>query len=324
MGESPQKALHLQLSDRQTYQGLTYQVLQVELTASDRLIEPQDLVDLQLPVGIDTVGGVVISGRAPVWLFAYLTSVLHPTAWVGCYDPRLGTVIVATNSRQVRVGDVISIHPDNGRKSPTETPITDKLSPALMIVGPPDSGKTVFSHALFQALLPNHPDIYLQRAHWDGEGNYILELDGVSDDEIEVFKAYNRGKLTPRFFPYHADAILKLRSQKSLVIVDVGGMVQPEKLPLLEACSHYLIISSKPEAIAAWHEFCRDRGATPAEYRGNLKPVAVIHSSLQIVETVHQTEPYLEITSGAWIRGQVPQVPEILLNQVKAIFTLRK
>jgi CRISPR-associated protein Csx3 len=48
MGESPGKALHLQLSDRQIYQGLTYQVLQVELTASDRLIEPQDLVDLQL------------------------------------------------------------------------------------------------------------------------------------------------------------------------------------------------------------------------------------------------------------------------------------
>jgi CRISPR-associated protein Csx3 len=93
-------------------------------------------------------------------------------------------------------------------------------------------------------------------------------------------------------------------------------MVQPEKLPLLEACSHYLIISSKPEAIGAWHEFCR--------VRGNLTPVAVIHSSLQEVETVHQTQPYLEITSGPWIRGTARQISEILLNQVKSIFTLKK
>ncbi|MBW4669854.1 MAG: CRISPR-associated protein Csx3 [Cyanomargarita calcarea GSE-NOS-MK-12-04C] len=317
MREFPPKALHLQLSSSQTDRGLTYQVLQVELTASDRLIEPQDLVDLQLPAGIDTAEGVVISGRAPVWLFAYLTSVLYPTAWVGCYDPRLGTVIVSTNSRQVSVGQVISIHPANGRKLINQTSAEDKLSPALMVVGPPDSGKSVFSHASFQALLPNHPDIYLQRAHWDGEGNYVLELaKNTTDDEIEQFKANNRGALTERFFPYHAQAILKLRMQKSLVIVDVGGMVQPEKLPLLEACSHYLIISSKPEAINAWHEFCRDRG--------NLIPVAVIHSSLQEVETVHQTKPYLEVTSGPWIRGEVRQVSEILLNQIKSIFTLNK
>jgi hypothetical protein len=67
-----------------------------------------------------------------------------------------------------------------------------------------------------------------------------------------------------------------------LVIVDVGGMVQPEKLPILEACTHYLIISSKPEAVGAWHEFCHDRG--------NLMPVAVIHSSLAEIEEVHKQD----------------------------------
>jgi hypothetical protein len=55
-----------------------------------------------------------------------------------------------------------------------------------------------------------------------------------------------------------------------------------------------------------------------------LKPVAVIHSSLQTVENIHQTQPYFEITSGAWIRGKMPHVPKILLNHVKAIFTLKK
>ena len=72
------------------------------------------------------------------------------------------------------------------------------LCPALMIAGPPDSGKSVFSHALFQALLTDNPDIYLQRAHWDGEGNYLLELGAEeTDKEIEAFKARDRGNLIP-------------------------------------------------------------------------------------------------------------------------------
>lgn len=283
-------------------------------------------VYLQLPFGIDTTGGVVISGRAPIWLYAYLTHELHPTAWVACYDPRLGAVVVATHSLQVCIGQVIPIHPSNGRLSSlgklslfATTSVNsflhdESLCPALMIVGPPDSGKSVLSHALFQALLPEYPDTYLQRAHWDGEGNYLLELGAEATQvEIEAFKARDRGVLTKRFFPYHAQAILELRRQKSLVIVDVGGMVQPEKLPILEACTHYLIISSKPQAVDAWHEFCRDRG--------NLIPVAVILSSLSVIEEVHKTEPYLEITSGAWVRGRVKSVPDLLLGRVKAIFS---
>jgi len=291
-------------------------VLSVELTSSDRLIEPQDIKNLELPSGIDTTGGVVISGRAPMWLYSYLTHALHPTAWVACYDPRLGAVVSATNSRQVYIGQVIPVSPPNGLQNhglaQEKRNVETGLCPALMVVGPPDSGKSVLSHALFQALLSDHPDIYLQRAHWDGEGNYVLELSTQrTDEEIEGFKLRNKGALTERFFPYHAQAILQLRRQKSLVIVDVGGMVQPEKLQILEACTHYLIISSKPEAVGAWHEFCRDRG--------NLIPVAVIHSSLAEVEEVHRSEPYLEITSGSWVQGQVKVFPQVLLGRVKAL-----
>lgn len=291
-------------------------MLSIELTSSDRLIEPQDIKDLELPPGIDTTGGVVISGRAPMWLYSYLTHELHPTAWVACYDPRLGAVVSATNSRQVCIGQVIGITPPNGRQNHGFVQPKNQeaaLCPALMIVGPPDSGKSVLSYALFQSLLVEHPDIYLQRAHWDGEGNYVLELgQDATDEEIEAFKLRNKGALTERFFPYHAQAILELRRQKSLVIVDVGGMVQPEKLPILEACTHYLVISYKPEAVGAWHEFCRDRG--------NLVPVAVVHSSLSKIEQVHQSKPYLEITSGPWVRGQIKGVPENLLQSVKLLF----
>lgn len=303
MTQSTDSGIILTLTRPQSWRGLKYQVLNLELTRPDRIIHPEDLIHLELPSGIDTSGGVVISGRGPIWLYGYLIHELHPTAWVACHDPRLGAVVVATHSRQVQIGQALKL----------EEAQPAQLSPALMVVGPPDSGKSVFAHALFQALLPMEPNVYLQRANWDGEGNYVLEMG--EDADLEAFKVANKGQLTPEFFGYHAEAILALRRRKALVIVDVGGMVQPEKQPILEACSHYLIISSRPEVVESWHQFCRDRG--------NLVPVAVIQSVLEEVEKVEGEGEYLEIVCGPWIRGRTGgsggRVPGILLERVKGL-----
>jgi len=70
-------------------------------------------------------------------------------------------------------------------------------------------------------------------------------------------------------------------------------MVQPEKQPVLEDCSHYLIIRSKPEKIDKWHEFCCDHV--------HLSPIGVLHSTWKTFEEVNQSQPYLEITCGAWL-----------------------
>lgn len=54
--------------------------------------------------------GVVLSGRGPIWLYAYLTHYYHPTAWVATYDPRLsGAVVVQSHHPDYNVGDVIPI-----------------------------------------------------------------------------------------------------------------------------------------------------------------------------------------------------------------------
>ncbi|MCD6500795.1 CRISPR-associated protein Csx3 [bacterium] len=53
--------------------------------------------------------GVILSGRGPVWLFATLVHHYHPTTWVGCFDPRLGGVVVESHSPTVKVGDVVKV-----------------------------------------------------------------------------------------------------------------------------------------------------------------------------------------------------------------------
>ncbi len=256
---SPSSHLRLSLSLGSSTDGLSFQVIEIELTRPDRLVFPEDLAQLRLPAGINARLGVVLTGRAPIWLYGWLVHECHFTRWVACYDPRLGAVVVSSHSPEVRVGEVIPWK--QGRQD-------SELAAAVMVVGPPDSGKSRVAHALFQTLLPEHPDVYLQRAHWDGEGNWTLDL---PPDQAKVLKQQYRGRLTPEFFGYHAQAILALRQQKSLVIVDVGGKVDPQKQPILEACSHYVLVSRDPEAIPLWQEFCRDRG--------NLRCLAILHTS---------------------------------------------
>lgn len=55
--------------------------------------------------------GVILSGRGPVWLYAYLTHLLHSFAWLAVHDPRLGGAVVV--SRHVptapSVGSVVRL-----------------------------------------------------------------------------------------------------------------------------------------------------------------------------------------------------------------------
>ena len=301
-----ESSIELTLSHHETTEGTAYQQITIALVSRDRIITPAELSGLALPVGIDPRKGVLISGRAPVWLYAYLAHECHPTLWVACFDPRLGAVVTSTHSKQMQVGKVIPLEVLN-----LEVPSiqSTRQGPALLIVGPPDSGKSVLSHQIFSSLVQEYPDVYLQRSHWDGEGNWILELpENATDDEREAFKLANKGGLTEGFFPDQGRAIANLRRQKRLVIVDVGGMVQPEKQFILEACTHYLIISSKPEEIEPWHEFCGRQGG--------LKPLAVVRSTLEDKVEVLKRSPFLEMVSGPWLQGQVQGIPAVLKNEL--------
>ncbi len=230
-------------------------------------------------------------------------------AWLGCFDPRLGALVVASHQPGVEVGQTLPIT----LRNPATVP--PNLAPAVMIAGPPDSGKSVLSHALFQALNQSGIEVFLQRANWDGEGNYLLEIEDWSEGDREAFKKANRGQLTDRFFSDQAQAILFLRQNKDLVLVDVGGMVHPEKDPVLQACSHFIIISSDPAAVPPWEEFCRDRG--------NLEPVAILHSVLEpCLEAIRQ-QPWLELRCGPWQRGNACPIPPILLQRLQGLATVQ-
>jgi CRISPR-associated protein Csx3 len=98
-------AIQLTVIPHQTKEGLPYQHLHVRIANENGIITPENLKGLKLPEGIDYSQGIVIEGKAPIWLYGYLVHECHPAAWVGCYDPRLGAVVVSTHTHSVATGE---------------------------------------------------------------------------------------------------------------------------------------------------------------------------------------------------------------------------
>ena len=72
-------------------------------------ITPDALFDIH-PPKVRESKGVILSGRAPVWLFGYLVHHYHPCVWVATYDPRLeGAVIVESHTAAWEEGEVVSL-----------------------------------------------------------------------------------------------------------------------------------------------------------------------------------------------------------------------
>ncbi|MEO0533330.1 MAG: CRISPR-associated ring nuclease Crn3/Csx3 [Cyanobacteria bacterium P01_A01_bin.123] len=274
------------------------------ITLNSPVVHPDCLPTLKLPPEINLTREVVLYGRSPTWLYGALIHKCQAAPWLGCYDARSQAVIVIhSRVESPAIGDRLPVT------------LNRQPCPAILIGGPPNSGKSVLSNATrlsLTAQLPNDT-IYLHRASWDGEGNWTYETAQpsfvealVRNHEYRIHEDPETAKLIPGFFQSHADAVANLRNLVDCLLVDVGGLPQREKVPLVEQCSHYMIISRLPEAVDVWHQFCQP----------HLKPIAVIHSVLSDEFEVLQTTPWLEIKAGPWLMGATQTIPDILLKHI--------
>jgi CRISPR-associated protein Csx3 len=308
MNTTPKPQIQLEVTELRTLEG-NFQTLAINLLKPGELIEPKVLAELELPSELDLSREVILFGQAPIWLYSYLVNHCHEAPWVGCYDARKKlAVVVQSRVSEKAAGDELLASPN-----PT-------LCPAIFIGGPPDSGKSVLSNALRLSLMQKlQRRVFLHRANWDGDGNWKHESSNrelvkklALENENRLHEHPQVAELLPKYFKDQAQAVTNLRGLVDLVLVDVGGKVQPEKAPLVSSCTHYIIISKDCEEIAQWHNFCQ-----PA-----LKPLAVIHSVLEQREEILQTQPVLEMVAGSWQEGETFSVPEVLLQEVLRHWTV--
>lgn len=73
------------------------------------VMTPSELASIQPPT-IPGNQGVILSGRGPVYLFAFLTHFYHPTQWVACFAPAEGGgVVVESHYKGVAVGEIVPL-----------------------------------------------------------------------------------------------------------------------------------------------------------------------------------------------------------------------
>ncbi|EKV00577.1 CRISPR-associated protein, Csx3 family [Leptolyngbya sp. PCC 7375] len=280
-----------------------YQTLSISLTQPQSLMPPDALLPIQLPADLDLTREVVIFGAAPLWLHGRLISLCRSAPWIGCYTFRDNEIVVVQSwVTEPAVGDSIPVH------------LNQIPCPAILIGGPPNSGKSIFLNILRKALLQQQSppySVFLYHASWDSEGNWIYSLSDSSSqmntNEYHIHENPETARLIHNYYQSHAKAVQNLRQITEYLLVDAGGLPLPEKQPLLESCTDYIIISHLTKEIDELHRF----------YSPYLNPLIVIHSVLEPTQRILQTEPFLEIISGPWSGQSEIEVPECVLEEIQ-------
>lgn len=297
--------------------------------------DSRDLAALALPGDLDWSQGVVLNGKAPLWLHTWAMDRCRPAPWLAVMDPRQGGIVVRAGEQGPDLASVIPIERIERhlpRREPTgyraghgaaseganEAPIEQELAPAASViafVGPPHSGKSVLIHAVYEGLrrvLPAETfqrDVFLLRACPDGEGNWFGE---IPPDRAAILRFKNQWD--DDFVAGMTAQIGGLASTKGLLLVDCGGRIDGRTRRILDCCNAAVIVSRSAEAAAEW------RGALLAS---GIELLAEIESVPAEAREVTRRAP-LRLRLGPLERGTVIiDLPEELLGVVAARCGLR-
>lgn len=288
------------------------------LIAGNGIADFKELHQIALPGGIDFRFGVILNGRAPIWLYAYLAHLCHPAAWVAVMDPRHGAIVIEAHHPEAPpVGSLIGMDrlaPYVPRHAPAARPV-DARPPAggngkvIGFVGPPHSGKSVLVRAIHRRLQERmlidefQREVFLVRTCPDGEGNWFGEISPQLAKTLRYKARWDDG-----FANEVAQYLDNLGRGKQLLLVDLGGKIDRRTQQILNRCTHAVIVSHDAEAAGEW------RGALQAS---GVPVLAEIDSVLAERAEVLGREP-LRLCLGPLARErQDVVVPSELLDVIR-------
>jgi CRISPR-associated protein Csx3 len=179
--------------------------------------------------------------------------------------------------------------------------------PAVVIGGPPHSGKSVLTYSLTQALRRRNVPHYVIRAYPpDGEGDWYQAGDQAFVRNVRV-----KGAQSEAWLP-----LLKrdIAHRHLPLIVDMGGLPTPEQEALLDACTHAILLTRDPISHQEWDT----RMA-----RHDLRLLADLHSELAGTSRLDTTAPVVKGTLTGLERGTTASgsVVTALVERLATLFT---
>jgi CRISPR-associated protein Csx3 len=189
----------------------------------------------------------------------------------------------------------------------TVSQMTFNPLPAVVIGGPPHSGKSVLAYSLTQALRESEVEHYVLRAYPpDYEGDWFLACDQAQVRHLRI-----KGAQSEAWLPLVQRDIARRHLP---LLVDLGGLPTAEQEALLDACTHGILLT--PDA--ATHDQWRRRFE-----RHGLVLLADIHSVLEGGTRLESQEPLLTGTQAGLERGREAQGPtfDALVERLCELFT---
>jgi CRISPR-associated protein Csx3 len=186
------------------------------------------------------------------------------------------------------------------------------LLPAVLIGGPPNSGKSVLFYSLTKALHERGISHHVVRACPDGDGNWFHEIHReIGPDKIRLIYYPNK-QWTDSF----VNGICSDLERRHLpLLVDVGGQPQASQLCIFLHCTHSILLlpSDDGETAQFWHHTIASSG---------LSPLAEIHSELHGESVLTSASPIIRGTITGLERGHLAQGPvfEALVDCIAKLF----
>lgn len=186
-----------------------------------------------------------------------------------------------------------------------------KEFPAVLIGGPPHSGKSVFVYRLTRALRQQRVSHYVLRACPDGEGDWSNEAD---QELVQTIR--NKGSFNTAFTQQVSGYLQKRHLP---LLVDVGGKPTPDQQNMFRACTHaILLIGGNDEAtyardLASWRQMMTQQGVVI---------IAELRSVLPGVDELTATSPIVQGTIANLERGETAVGPIVgaCIDKLKDLF----
>ncbi len=180
-----------------------------------------------------------------------------------------------------------------------------ELFPAIVIGGPPHSGKSVLTYSLTRALRARNIQHYVLRAAPDGEGDWAYE---AARKTVRLLRI--KGEFSAGF----VDHVCRSLANRHLpLLVDVGGQPSTEQERIFDYCTHAILLTRDPASHATWLDLA-ERHALPL--------VADLTSRLTGESRITSAGPVLRGVITGLERGNVAcgSVFDALVERVAAIF----
>lgn len=179
------------------------------------------------------------------------------------------------------------------------------LLPAVIIGGPPHSGKSVLAYSLSRALRQRDVPHYVLRAYPDGEGDWANQADQALVRAIRI-KGYGSSLWVQR--------IRRDIERRHLpLIVDVGGKPTPDQETIFDQCSHAVLLTPDDASRKHWLDMLA---------RHSLLLIADLRSDLEGINALDESGPILHGALAGLERGQTASGPtfEALVERFARLF----